>query len=556
MSWSAYWKAIRHWWIVVLLSAFAGGTVMFAVTPQELDTRQQIVSYTATATLVVSDKPAPTPKPGEPALVVERVPLDRIALYITTGEIPKRAAAALDYTGDPALLATTIAVTTDSAAGSITVASTSSDGALAARRANTFAHEAVNYFTRRPEMKYTALSILQEATPLPNVPSGGLTLPPTRFGRTVLAAGVGLLVGLVLALILEFIFARLRTRGEVSQALGRPVVAEVPNLKRADRRPGRLLAHATPLSPYADAYRSVRSAILHAPGVAAADDWSQSTRRALPARPQVVLVTSAFASEGKTTSAANLAASFAETGMRVLVLDADLRSPDLHEQFDVPEGSGISDYVSTTSGGTLSGLVRPTKVPGVRMVTAGTNLAHPESLSSRLGPLIKEARRIADITIIDTAPMLAASDVFDILPLVDTVVLVVRSGRLTGPHGERVAELLGRFSTPVTGVVLVSAPKSRANSYGYGYGYGYGAGGKRSKRGKKRPATAPAAPTVEHVHTDDAWAEAEGRAAEIPDGRLESAAAPAWGPGADQKSAPLPEPPMRRARPRDHSPAD
>ena len=183
--------------------------------------------------------------------------------------------------------------------------------------------------------------------------------------------------------------------------------------------------------------------------------------------------------------------SIAETGQQVLVLDADLRSPDTHNLFDVPQGAGISDYISDPGDASLEALVRPTSVPGVRIITAGTRLAHPASMASRMGHLLAEAREMADVVIIDTAPLLAASDVFDILPMVDTVLLVVRSGRLTETAGHRVSELLGRFQVPVGGVILVGANTKRSDAYGYGYGYGH-AEKKRTKDKKKKdrgPAT-------------------------------------------------------------------
>lgn len=509
MTWSAYWKAIRHWWIVIVASVCAGGVVMWLATPQDIDQSRQIASYTATATLIKSTK---TPKP-DPSATASTEPIEpasatlsRIALFVQNGAIPVRAAEALGWTGEPAALASTISVETDDQAGALRISATASDGQVAADRANTFAAETVRYFKNRPEMGWASLSILQKATPLPNTPTGGLALPPTRIGRTALAAGIGLLVGLILALILEFIFARLRTREDVSTVIRIPVVAEVPKLSGAERRRKRLMAREAPLSVYADAYRAARSAVVHVPS--GRDDAAEpngsnpmgSLPHSLPTSgpARVVLVTSAYASEGKTTSAANLAASFAETGQRVLVLDADLRDPDLHEQFDVPQGSGISDFVIDPAGVGLEGIVRPTNVPGVRMITAGTALDHPEALSSRLGQLLRQVRQLADIVIVDTSPMLAASDVFDVLPLVDTVVLVVRSGRLTEAAGTRVSELLGRFRVAITGAILVAAPRRAAGSYGKGYGT-------KGKRSKKNPAPAPvpATPTVAEEH--DPW---------------------------------------------------
>lgn len=490
MSLHDFIKILRQRWWVILLCTLVAGAAMFVITPARGDTTQRIGSYTATTTMLVGYRPAPAATPGrnneEPQPAVERASMNRISLFITTGEVPKRAAAKLSYNGDPALLATSITVTTDPSSESLTISTTAADGDRAALVANTFAEEAATYFREAPPGAGSAeLTVLQEATPIPNRSTAGFVIPPDRNIRTALAALVGLLVGLAIALVLDRLDSRLRTRAEVAEALRMPVIAEVPRLKRGDRAEGTILTLSKPLSVYADGYRAARTALMHLPTQQVMGDWSP--RRAnggdadeIVKEAQVILLSSAHAAEGKSTSVANLAASFAETGMRVLVLDADLRSPDAHVKFDVPQGAGISDYLMSRGAVELEDIMRPTSVEGVRIVTAGTRLDYPASLTSRLAPLLADARQKADIVLVDTAPLLAASDVFDILPLADAIVLVVRAGRLTENAANRVAELLGRFRVPVTGAILIGGHVRKAD---YGSGYGYG---DTPTRGKKR----------------------------------------------------------------------
>ena len=487
MTLNDYLKAFRQRWLVIALCTLVASAVMWVVTPAKTDAIQAR-SYTATATLLVGGS-------GD-----VNTQLGRIALFLTTGEIPKRAAARLGYEGDPAVLAKELTVTPDFIAAALTVSATAPKGERAAAVANAFANEAVaSLKQRRLGTESVSVSILQAATPIPNSTGGGFVVPPSRPARTALAAVLGLLLGLALALVLDRLDSRLRSRAEVAAALGLPIIAEVPRLGRTKRHGARIGVTEEPLSPYADAYRGARTAIDHTPGsalgrgVSGVDSYGHRARGEQGAR--IVLVTSAHPSEGKTTTVANLAASFAESGQRVLVLDADLRSPGTHTLFDVPQGAGISDYLSRPDDylnrgddSALESLIRPTSVPGVRIMTAGTRLAHPASLASLMGGLLAEARELADVVIIDTAPLLVASDVFDLLPLVDTVLVVVRHGRITGTVGERVAELLGRFQVPVSGVVIVGAPAKGSGRYGYGSGYGsgYGAQSSRSKR-RDRP---------------------------------------------------------------------
>jgi capsular exopolysaccharide synthesis family protein len=494
MTLSDYLKVFRHRWLAIAACTLVAAAVMWVVTPAHPDTAPKASSYTATATLVAATTDD------------SRAPMARIALYLKTGEIPRRAAAKLGYQGDPAVLASGLQVTPEFDAEALTVAATAADGDRAAAVANAFADETVAFFSKRqPGTGAVSVSILQEATPIPNVTGGGFVIPPSRNARTALAGGLGLLLGLGLALVLDRVDSRLRTRDQISAALRLPIIAEVPRLRRAQRRHRQSIGVAEqPLSPYADSYRAARTAIVHTASQVAGEGIprASSTRRTdSPSEGSLVLVTSAHPGEGKTTSVANLAASFAEAGQRVLVLDADLRSPDTHVLFDVPQGAGISDYLSRPDDSSLEALIRPTSIPGVRIITAGTRLEHPASLASRMGRLLSEARTMADVVLIDTAPLLAASDVFDVLPMVDTVLLVVRAGRLTDTAGHRVSELLGRFQVPVSGVVIVAGQTKHPRGYGYGYGYGYGEKkGRRSGHGLgDREAARPVDDDIETV---------------------------------------------------------
>jgi len=467
MTLSEYLKVFRQRWLIIAITTLVAAAVMWMTSPAVADTSQKASSYTATATLLVTNTETESESP-----------MGRIALYLTTGEIPQRAAAELGYTGDPAVLASRLTVTPDFTAGALTVAVTDANGERAASIANTFADETVTYFKKnRPGVGRANVSILQRATPIPNVTGGGFVIPPDRTTRTALAAALGLLLGLGLALVLDRVDSRLRSRSEIAAALRLPIIAEVPKMSRSLRRRRSIGVADEPLSPYADGYRGARTALVHTSSLLVQGDDRRPTSHPEPvpaASASLILVTSAHPREGKTTSVANLAASFAETGQRILVLDGDLRSPDTHNIFDVPQGAGISDYLTGPDDTPLESLIRPTNVPGVRIITAGTRLEHPASLASRMGGLLTEARGLADVVLVDSAPLLAASDVFDVLPLVDTVLLVVRSGRLTEVAGHRVSELLGRFQVPVAGVVVVGAQSKRSAGYGYGYGYGYG----------------------------------------------------------------------------------
>ena len=556
-------RAFRQHWVVIAVAVALAALVTFAVTPERPRTAEAI-SYTATATLIYSQ----TDQSG----FTNQSVLERVALFATVGQIPQDVADEVDYEGDPAILASRITTGVSAATGTVTLSSTGEDGTGTADLVNAFADQTVDYFSsqaleqrnaelaaleervvelsgllaesqaradsdpgnvqlqaelnaqqQRYELAYAELqdaraaavesaplAVLQPATPIPNSTSGGFVAPSSRPARVALGAGLGLLFGLGLALLLERSDARIRTRDDVEDALGIPVIAEVPRMTREDTKTPRIAVLMDPLKAVADAYRNVRSAVLLmqsqplAAGAAVARPKLEELTQSPEGAPQVVLVTSGHAREGKTTTVANVAAGLAETGRRVLVLDADFRAPNVYNYLDVPEGLGLSDHLDNPRNLPLKRLLRPTNVAGVQLLEAGTQREHPAVIASQMGPVIEKVRSMADIVVIDSAPLLHANDTLDMIPYVDTVLLVTRSGRLTTSAGRRVVEFLRRLQAPVLGVVLVGSKGSPRRfgygSYGYGYGYSYGGGKKRS-------------PNARHARKQKAAAEAESRAA-------------------------------------------
>jgi Mrp family chromosome partitioning ATPase len=155
----------------------------------------------------------------------------------------------------------------------------------------------------------------------------------------------------------------------------------------------------------------------------------------------------------------------------VLILDCDFRHPDTHTFLDVPESRGLSDLLLEDRADDLEALVRPTAIEGVSLVTAGLRVDQPTLLPTRMDQLVQQARALADVVIIDCAPLLHANDAIDLMPFVDAVLIVCKSGRTTREQAERIAELLSRMRVPVVGVLLVgsriTAPRWGEDSYRY-----------------------------------------------------------------------------------------
>ena len=181
------------------------------------------------------------------------------------------------------------------------------------------------------------------------------------------------------------------------------------------------------------------------------------------------MVTSPEARDGKTTVAANLAAAYAEVGRRVLVLSCDLRRPDIDRLFGVPDRPGLAEALSAI-GNTdhaddrfdlLPYIGLPTIVMVAVMPSGAASDRYVELLGSeQMERLLERARAIADVVVLDCAPLLVASDVVPLLAHADAVVVVARAGKTRSELAARTTELLTRLGGKVVGVVLNDATET------------------------------------------------------------------------------------------------
>jgi signal peptidase I len=270
-------------------------------------------------------------------------------------------------------------------------------------------------------------------------------LAPTTVPGWMLAAFVLAVLGCVIALIVERIEGRLRTRNAVERAFGLPVLAEVPGVGGDG-----VVAATQPLSAAADAFRDVRTSLARLGRPPARHGGGRGT----PLELTSTLVTSGGPGEGKTTTAVNLAAVVAETGKSVLVIDCDMRAPDAHGHLGVDPGPGLSDVLLGAA--TLDQVAVPTSVPGVRLVGAGRPTQNPAALLARQQDFVALARMLADFVILD-APPLSVHDASELAWMVDAVVVTCRTGSTTVKAAEHVQEVLALLGAPPAGVVMLTS---------------------------------------------------------------------------------------------------
>lgn len=312
---------------------------------------------------------------------------------------------------------------------------------------------------------------LSDKTRLNNVTMLDAALPslsPARPNvRNNVLGGVfaGLLLGLLLAFALEWLDNTVASQEEIEERLGVTFLGIIPSFSTGEKGviSSDLHVFEAPKSAAAECCRAIRTNLLF-----------MSPERPLKS----ILVTSAGPRDGKTTTAASLAVTMAESGNRVLLVDADLRRPRVHTAFKVPNGAGLSSLV--LGEGTLEGLAKSSGVPNLSLLTCGPVPPNPAELlhTQAFKALLAEMTSKFDRVIIDSPPVGAVADSVVMSTLVDGTVLVVKSGSTSRDLARRTVRALRSVKARIFGAVLNDVDLQDRQSGGYyyysKYGYYYG----------------------------------------------------------------------------------
>jgi capsular exopolysaccharide synthesis family protein len=306
---------------------------------------------------------------------------------------------------------------------------------------------------------------------------------PAKARNIALAFLVGLVGGIGMALLREYLDNTVKTPDDVETLARLPSLAVVPafgdgasSKKLAgllteassnghDKRI-ELVAQHLPKSNIAEGFRALRTALL----------LSQPDRP-----PQVILVSSALPREGKTTVAANLAVTLAQLGDKTVLVDADLRKPGIGRLLNLGTGkyAGLSSYLAGVSSLDLITVPYPA-IPNLAAIPTGPLPPNPADLlsSHRLTDAIAELRTKYKFIVLDSPPIMAATDAVILSVQADGVLLVVRSGETPKEAFTRTCDLLTSVKSHLLGVVLnavdASAPDYYYSYRYYPYSYGYG----------------------------------------------------------------------------------
>ncbi len=278
---------------------------------------------------------------------------------------------------------------------------------------------------------------------------------------------LGLTSGVGLAFLLEGLDNTVRTTEQAQMISGLPPLGMIPlgsrtaregaNAKRlviaSSKEVVELITQVRPQSQMAESYRALRTSLLLSN---------------LGAPPKVIMVTSALPQEGKTTTSINCAVVLAQKGIRVLLIDADLRRPSIHKTLGMGPRSGLSNVL--TGSATLETAITHSPIlPNLDVLPAGTPPPNPAELlaSTNMRDVLQELRGKYDHIVVDTPPTLSVTDAVVLSPRADAIVLVIRSGQTTKQALRRSRDILMQVNAKVSGVLLNAVDLSSPDYYYY-----------------------------------------------------------------------------------------
>jgi len=289
--------------------------------------------------------------------------------------------------------------------------------------------------------------------------------PVLRPQSTVILTALvfSLLAGIVVAFLMESLDTGLRSIAEIESITELPSLAIIPRARRASIDQSSLTTAqrnvgilTQPKSQFAEAFRSLRTSLL-------------LSSAGHP--PKLIVLTSATPSEGKTTAASNLAAILAQRDTRVLLIDGDLRRPNIHHRFGLNGKIGLTTVL--TGATKLEETVQSVReIPNLDILPSGPVPPFPtEMLSSgAMEAILQRCRELYDYIVVDSPPILSVTDGVILARLADAVVLVVRHGKSSKHVVRRARDILLRSGSGITGIVLNAVDLNSPEYYGY-YGY-------------------------------------------------------------------------------------
>lgn len=450
---------VRLWWVVVL-SALVGGLLAFGYANTQAPIFQSTASMwfsmrTGTSGSDINQGSAYTQSQmlSFAQLAMSAIVLDRVRDDLDS-----------DLTNAQIRNLTSVSIPQNTVTLEVTAGST--DREFAAELANSIAEnmaEVVDELAPKDDSGATTIvaTVIEPATP------AAFQTSPNKQRDAVLGAFAGFLIAIVGIAVWTLLDTRVRSEQVLRTITTLPILGAIPLRKDKSRSP---VIASDPNGTSAEAYRRVRSTLRFA-----------AVERDITA----IAVTSSIPGEGKTSTAVNLALAYAEAGLRVLLVDADLRRPMVAETLGLENAVGLTTMLM----GTVD--FEDARIPWSRtslwVLPAGEVPPNPAELlaSARMREVLAELRRKCDVMVVDTAPLLSVSDATIIAQNVDTTIVVADVTKVRIAQLTRALEALESARAQVAGILLSRVKRQRGDDYNY-YSEPPGGGRRRAEPETRR----------------------------------------------------------------------
>src|SRR3990170_330094 len=290
-----------------------------------------------------------------------------------------------------------------------------------------------------PRRDPTRLTVVEPAH------SGNSMIRPRIQLNTIVGGGVGMIVALGLIFLLDFLDDTYRSLKDFPQSEEVNILGSIRRIK-GKKLSDKIIAQLQPHSPITESYRIIRSRI-------------RFKRGDNPARS--IMVTSSMPEEGKSLTAANLAVVFAQANFKTVIVDADLRHPVLHELFEVENEAGLGDVLSSHAM-RVEECIKNTPVDNLQILTSGKALPDPSGQlgSERMEEIIMDLKKIAEIVIFDSPPVLVFADAIALSRRIDGIIVVIKAGKSKRSAINQTLLDLQNANANLLGSIFNQSPKS------------------------------------------------------------------------------------------------
>ena len=297
-------------------------------------------------------------------------------------------------------------------------------------------------------------------------------IAPKKLQIMILALLLGAMLGTMLVLLKNMLRNVVKDPERIEAKTGVPVIATVPRsplltrLNKNKKTSSRLLAYADNNSLSYEAIKSLRTNLM----------FAMPKEGKIGDRAKVILITGESPGVGKSFISSNLSEVFSQLDKKVLIIDADMRLGELHKIFNMTQDNGLADYLDHSSHSSLADVIHPTSMEHIDFMPRGKHPHNPASLlaTDKLGKLMTEVNVHYDYIVIDSPPVLAASDAMILAQYADKVLMVTRYDSSIEGQLVYAIKQLNKANIEVDGIVLNDVQQGLMSKYSYHYSYAYG----------------------------------------------------------------------------------